>query len=148
LAAALAVGLLVAGCGSSTTSSTTTPKTTSTAAKPPLVSQHPTKPAPKHHPGHVIVVHLPPKPPVIKAGALIQTLAGNGDRAIANLSEKTTVVLEWQTSTPPIQIFNKHGFVLVNSPSATGEVRLARGKYTGLRVATKGAWTLEIRASA
>ena len=89
-----------------------------------------------------------PKPPVIQAGALIAGLSGSGSEAIGALSEKTSVVLEWRTAAPPIQIFNAHGFLLVNSNLPNGRIRLARGQYRGMHVGAKGPWTIKIHASA
>ncbi len=81
------------------------------------------------------------------AGAVIGTLKGTGDQPIGTLSEKSTVVLEWSTAAGSIQIFNTHGFLLVNSSARTGTVRLARGDYKGLRVAAEGHWTIRLRAA-
>ena len=78
---------------------------------------------------------------------LLRSLSGVGDQAIGTLSEKATVVLQWSTTKPPIQIFNPHGFLIVNSDSLTGTVKLARGEYKGLRVASKGSWKIRIHAS-
>jgi hypothetical protein len=160
LVAALAAGSLIAGCGSSSTPSTPTATpvktSTTTAAKP----KHAGKPhAPAH--GHKAPAkHAPAKPkpkpkPVIKvpkrqvvvAGGLLKTLSGTGNAAIGSLDEKTAVVLEWSTTAAPIEIFNSHGFFLVNSHSPTGKVRLSAGKYTNLHVSTKGHWTIELHAS-
>jgi hypothetical protein len=120
-------------------------------------------PAPAHHAGakHSAGVKPPapnearsvpvikvPKRVVIKTGPVIRSLFGNGDKAIGTLTATTAVVLEWSTTKTPIQIFNGHGFVLVNSSSGAGQVGLARGKYTDMHVATKGRWTITLHASA
>jgi hypothetical protein len=89
-----------------------------------------------------------PKPPVIAAGPLISRFSGGGSEAIGSLSEKTSVVLEWKTATPPLQIFNGHGFLLVNSNLPSGRVRVASGDYRGLHVGARGPWTITIHASA
>lgn len=85
--------------------------------------------------------------PAISAGAVIGTLKGTGDQPIGTLSEKSTVVLEWSTAAGSIQIFNTHGFLLVNSSARTGMVRLARGDYKGLRVAAESHWTIRLRVA-
>ena len=90
----------------------------------------------------------PPKPPSIKAGPLVAGLSGSGSQAIGALSEKTSVVLEWRTATPPLQIFNSHGLLLVNSNLPSGMIRLASGQYRDLHVGAKGPWTIKIHASA
>jgi len=163
LGAALAAAIVLAGCGSSGTSSSSS----STVARQPVGSQKHSVADPhdarsKHarngtqavpstsstkHSQSVARPAVRSKSPVISAGAVTRSLSGTGDRAIGALSEKSTVVLEWSTTTPPIQVFALHGFLLVNSNSATGRVRLARGEYKGLRVATKGHWTIQVRAS-
>jgi hypothetical protein len=88
------------------------------------------------------------KPPVIAAGPLLRTLSGTDNAAIGALTEKTGVVLEWRTASPPIQIFNGHGFLLVISNLPTGKVKLAKGHYENLHVSAKGAWTIQVHASA
>jgi hypothetical protein len=85
--------------------------------------------------------------PVSSTAGVTRTLTGTGNQPIGNLSERSTVVLEWSTAAGPIQIFNPHGFLLVNSSAATGTVRLARGDYKGLRVAAKGYWTIRLHAA-
>ena len=89
-----------------------------------------------------------PKPPLIQAGPLVGGFSGTGSKAIGALSEKTSVVLEWRTATPPMQIFNSRGFLLVNSNLPSGRVRLASGEYRNLHVGAKGPWTIKIHASA
>lgn len=86
-----------------------------------------------------------PRPPVIAAGPVIKTFTGDGDRAIGSLAEKQAIVVQWSTSTPSIQLFTAQGIVLVNASSPVGRVRLAQGDYSGLRVATPGRWTVQLR---
>jgi hypothetical protein len=85
--------------------------------------------------------------PVIGAGRVIRSFSGTGNRRIGSLSEKTAIVLQWRTAGRAIQLFTVHGFVLVDSHAATGRVRLARGGYPALRVATRGSWTVQLRAA-
>jgi hypothetical protein len=54
----------------------------------------------------------------------------------------------WQAGRPPIQIFAANGFILVNSQASNGSIHLSRGTYRGVRVATHGSWTVELRARA
>jgi hypothetical protein len=72
--------------------------------------------------------------PVIGAGRVIRSFSGTGN-------------LQWRTAGRAIQLFTVHGFVLVDSHAATGRVRLARGDYPVLRVATRGSWTVQLRAA-
>ena len=88
------------------------------------------------------------KPPAVAAGPLLTSFSGSGSEAIGALSEKTGVVLQWSTSSPPLQIFNSHGFLLLVSNLPSGRVGLAPGEYKGLRVGAKGPWTIQIHASA
>ena len=158
-----AVVAVVAGCGSSAATTTTTATTSKQAT-----AGTGTKAAKAHHAAAVHTRHHSHKAsatqgptaiktqthpaaqaqqPVVKAGALLSSIHGTGDQAIETLSPKATVVLEWSTTKPPIQMFTTRGFLLLNSPSATGSVRLAHGIYKGLHVATRGTWTLQIHAS-
>lgn len=89
-----------------------------------------------------------PLAPVIPAGAVIHTYSGVGDGVIGSVAERSTIVLEWSTPTPPIQLFTSRGFLLIDSHAARGRVRLGRGSYSGLRVAAKGSWTIRVRATA
>jgi hypothetical protein len=88
-----------------------------------------------------------PTPPAIKAGPQLTSFSGTGNGKVGNLTEKATVVLEYSTSKPPIQVFTAKGFVLVASQTGSGRVRLAHGTYPGVRVATKGHWTLSLHAN-
>jgi ABC-type Fe3+-hydroxamate transport system substrate-binding protein len=146
---ALAAGALIAGCGSSSTTpsaSTASPVTTSTVKTNTSVAPAPKTPSvPKTRSVPVVKV---PKRVVIKTGPVLKSLSGDGDKTIGTLTASAAVVLEWSTTKAPIQIFNGHGFVLVNSSSGTGEVRLARGKYTDMHVATTGRWTITLRRPA
>ncbi len=97
-----------------------------------------------HHPS----ASAHPSAPEIPAGPVLKTLSGTGDAALGLLSEKTAVVLQWNTASPAIEIFTAQGFRLVASPASSGRVRLTPGEYRGLRVATKGPWTIQLRAVA
>ena len=173
LAALLAAAAIAAGCGSSGGQSNTTssadqpasgPQTTLSAgsAHPPgttssrpqaarKVDQLSSSGSAARTEGHASsgpsAVSLP-KPPVIAAGPLLTAFSGTGSEAIGALTEKTSVVLEWRTTSPPIQIFNGHGFLLLVSDLPSGRVRLARGDYQGLHVGAKGPWTIQIHAVA
>ena len=85
--------------------------------------------------------------PVVAAGRVIRSFSGVGDRRVGALSERAAVVLQWRTAGRAIELFTGRGFVLVDSHAATGRVRLARGDYPALRVATRGPWTVQLRAA-
>lgn len=135
LAALIAAAALAGGCGASSQQSKTAPSASKTA--PSALETAPSGP-------QVSVS----KPPVIAAGSLLMGFSGIGSEAIRTLSPKRAVVLEWRTARPPMQIFNRDGFMLVNSNLASGRVRVATGHYRGLRVAAKGSWTIQIHAAA
>jgi hypothetical protein len=79
---------------------------------------------------------------------VIRSISGTGNEAIGSLSEKTAIVIEWNTAKPQLQIFTNHGFLLVDSRARVGRVRLARGDYASLRVAAKGHWTIQLHTAA
>jgi hypothetical protein len=71
--------------------------------------------------------------------------AGNGDKAIGAMVIKTPVTLTWSAAKPKIQVFTRSGFVLVNSTKSSGSVRISQGTYRGVRVASRGSWTITLR---
>jgi len=161
LAALIATAAVAAGCGSSNGQSTTnrgpgaaghnsatsgTSNKQSTASQVPGAVGHASAAGTQALGGPSAVNRS--KPPVIAAGPLLATLSGTGSEAIGALTEKTGVVLEWKTTSPTMQIFNSHGFLLVVSNLPSGRVRLAKGHYGNLHVGAKGPWTIQVRASA
>jgi hypothetical protein len=122
------VGLVVvAGCGGSSHQSTSPTSPTKQTSK----SQSTNTPA----------------PPRIAAGRVLTSFSGSGNRKLGSLTEKRTTVLEWSATKPPMQIHLSNGFLLLNSNARTGRVRLLRGTYPGVRVATRGPWTIRLRAA-
>jgi hypothetical protein len=89
-----------------------------------------------------------PRPPVIRAGRTIRSFSGTGNQAVGSLAEKSSIVLQWRTSGQRFQVFTARGFLLLDTHAATGRLRLARGEYSKLRVASPAGWTLLLRASA
>jgi hypothetical protein len=57
-------------------------------------------------------------------------------------------VLSWHAARAPIQIFTSSGFLLVQSGASNGSVRLSKGTYRGVRVATHAGWSIELRTRA
>ncbi len=93
------------------------------------------------HPRHArrpATLHAP------RPGQLIRTLSGTGPRAIGSLRERRAVVLQWQASRGPFQIYTSRGVILVTSRAHTGTIGLARGIYTSLRVSAPAAWTIRL----
>jgi hypothetical protein len=84
---------------------------------------------------------------VIPGGPVSRDFSGTGSMAIGSVSESRTVVLQWIATKAPMQIFDAHGFLLVNSTLPNGEVRLSRGVYKSLHVAAKGSWNIQIHAA-
>jgi hypothetical protein len=174
LAIALLAGGLAAGCGGShkptAASSTaaqatagTSPATTSSTSTTHKPATKPSSGSTKHTSGSsknaaVTTPSAPHKnssratqkrsshPPLIPAGPLLRAFAGTGNTSIGTLSEKSTVVLEWTTTKPPIQIFTSRGFLIISSHTRSGGVRLAHGRFPGVHVATKGQWTIQLHA--
>ncbi|MBV9417212.1 MAG: hypothetical protein JO363_19660 [Solirubrobacterales bacterium] len=89
-----------------------------------------------------------PRPPVIRAGRTIRSFSGTGNRAIGSLSEKHATVLQWSTSAPRFQLFTAEGFLLLDSHTQAGRLRLGPGEYSRLHVASPARWTLLLRESA
>lgn len=154
-ATALLIAVAAAGCGQSgphrpvaTTAATATTRATLIAdrvARPAHARGH----ASAHAPGHAArraAVAGHPTIPVIRAGRVIATLRGSGDRLLGSLSETQTVVLQWHVTGPSVQLLTG-SFLLVDSEAHSGRVRLARGTYPHLRIATARGWTLQVRAA-
>ena len=145
---ALLVLACAAGCGSSssTSSATTSPASTpnnssgtatsTAAASAPSTakSAQPSRPS------------TPALPAAARSGTLLHRYTGMGDYLLGKIVAPATRVLVWSAHSGRIQIFTASGFMLVNSQSATGSVRLARGTYSGVRVATAASWSLELRS--
>jgi hypothetical protein len=71
-------------------------------------------------------------------------VSGTGSEDIGAITEQRSVLLEWATARPGLQIFTANGFLLVASNLSRGEVHLAGGHYPNVRVASKGDWTIQI----
>lgn len=56
-------------------------------------------------------------------------------------------VLSWHAQQGPIQIFTSRGFLLAQSSAAHGSVRLSKGTYRGVRVASHAGWSIELRTA-
>ena len=176
LGALLAAAAVAAGCGGSSQQSTTAgaashtqsqPQTSvsgqattnvahargqrhakaglAVASRPAIVSGVPVRSAGRRA---AVAQASTPKPPAIPAGPLVSGFSGAGNQAIGSISEKKSVVIEWNAASPPIQIFNAHGVLLLNSDLPSGRVRLASGDYRNLHVGSKGPWRIQIHASA
>ena len=113
---------------SGSTSSTPTAQSTSggTASTPP----HPASPSPS--PG----------------GRLLRRFTGYGNGRLGTIAVHASSLLSWRATQPHIQIFTANGFMLVNSRSTTGTVRVSRGTYRGVRVSSAARWSVELRAPA
>jgi hypothetical protein len=153
LAAALIGATLVAGCGSSHHSAATgaasqgqTSAVGATGAQATATSAHPGALHGASSPVRRGTTPAKPAPPTIPVGPLLRSFSGSGNGTLGSLSEKTPVVLTWKTAAPPLQLFTSKGFMLIDSTSRRGAVRLARGRYKKLRVASRNQWTIEIHA--
>jgi len=79
-------------------------------------------------------------------GRLLRRFAGSGNGRLGTLVVSGRTLLVWNAHRPRIQIFTSKGFMLVNSPSQTGTVRLSRGTYRGVRVSSPAQWSVELRS--
>jgi hypothetical protein len=158
LIVALAAVLLV-GCGSSSSSSSTgastpsasgpTASSTAATATAPGVSTgaQGTQPAgtSKTSTGASSSGSVAPATPS-SGGRLLRKFAGDGPERLGTVIVSVPSTLVWRADHPPIQIFTSSGFMLVNSQAASGAMRLSRGSYRGVRVASRAGWTIELRS--
>ncbi|HTA15997.1 MAG TPA: hypothetical protein VK781_14160 [Solirubrobacteraceae bacterium] len=79
-------------------------------------------------------------------GHVLRHFTGSGNAHLGTIVVRSPEVLAWSAQHPPIQIFTTHGFLLVSSHSSSGTVQLARGVYSGLRVASHGGWSIALHA--
>jgi hypothetical protein len=79
-------------------------------------------------------------------GRLLRRFAGEGNGRLGTIVVSARSLLVWDAHHPGIQIFTSAGFMLVNSHSLTGTVRLSRGTYRGVRVSSAGHWLVELRS--
>jgi hypothetical protein len=86
--------------------------------------------------------------PVIATGPVVRLFAGARSQAIGSLSEHRLVVIRWKVAKPPIQIYTSQGNLLLSSDRRSGAIRLRRGEYRNVRIATNGHWTIELRSAA
>jgi hypothetical protein len=100
------------------------------------------RPSSANHPAADVQTGTP------RPGATIRTITGTHNATIGTLAEGRSVVLVWTASEAPIQIFTSQGNLLLSSHARDGTIRLAEGRYHGLRVASPGAWTLRLHTDA
>jgi hypothetical protein len=113
---------------------------TSQAAAQPSVTSSP--------PGQAAAAVSQAAAPVIATGPLVRMFSGDRSQAIGSLSEKRPLVIRWNVAKPPIQIYTLKGNLLLSSDRRSGAIRLRRGEYRKLRIATNGHWTVQLRAVA
>jgi hypothetical protein len=79
---------------------------------------------------------------------LVRRITGNGNTQIGALQVPQFSVLYWHSGKPPLQIVGAPGLRIVGQPGITsGATTVASGSYSGVRVATRGSWLIEIRSS-
>jgi hypothetical protein len=125
--ASLTVTMVVAGCGGGHASSDT-------------VSASP-------RPGSGLANTAKPSQPIY-VGRLVERFAGTGNHELGSFAKKRTMVLVWTQTGRSMQIFTSRQFLLVSSEAPSGRVRLAPGDYAGVRVASRGSWTVEVHIAA
>jgi hypothetical protein len=78
---------------------------------------------------------------------LLRQFAGEGNGRLGTIVVRAQTRLVWNTQHPGVQIFTSNEFMLVNSRSTSGAVRLSRGTYRGVRVSAAGRWSVELRSA-
>jgi hypothetical protein len=155
---------LLAGCGESssagsaaTQSRTVTVSTGSVAASKPTAHRtdthqraapaHPSgAPAPSEQVPASISSGASAQPSPAPSGGLVRRFTGSGNERLGTIVLHAQSVLSWHVQHGPIQIFTSSGFLLVQSQQPNGSVRLSRGTYRGVRVASHAGWSIELRA--
>ena len=84
--------------------------------------------------------------PGAREAAYNRTFSGTGNRRLGTLRLRRSAVLRWRTRGGVLQVSERHGFLLVNTRARRGHVKIHRGVYRGVRVATRGHWTISIRS--
>jgi hypothetical protein len=155
----LLTALLAAGCGQAGTDMAPAPTPhAATAQTTPATTPHTATPATTGvggagrtavaHPRRAAADHpVRPVPVSFAAGRVLRSFSGGGGRTLGSLSVKTPVVLRWHTSGHGVQLVVGSGFLLLNSPASAGRIKLPRGAYPRLRIATVGAWHVDVRAA-
>ena len=150
LGALLAVSVPVSCGGSSQTASTAGSQNGTTTAKSATATSATGAhrgPADHRHPrsgaDHIDIGRdrLDPPHPASPSpnGRLLHRFTGYWQRAAGHDRAARSQPAVVACSQPHIQIFTANGFMLVNSRSTTGSVRVSRGTYRGVRVASAGA---------
>ena len=80
-----------------------------------------------------------------KRGCHSHTYSGAGVRKLGTLKMGRSATLRWHSGGKLFQLSARRGFLLVNTQRKRGRVRLGRGVYRGLTVATSGSWRITIR---
>ncbi len=84
--------------------------------------------------------------PPAASGPVVRSYAGSGNTRLGTISVSSPELLVWSAQRVPIQIFTTSGFILVSGRTRTGSVRVARGTYTGVRVASRAGWSIQLHA--
>jgi len=154
MAVSVLAALTIASCGSEHKQPTTSTTTTTPATAPASTSRaHTTSTtAPKSGASHTAAPAATSSSPAASAPsspsgqvATGRSYTGRGNRAIGTITLRSPVTLTWSTTKPKIQVFTSLGFVLVNSHKTTGSIKLSKGTYRGVRVASPGTWTVLLR---
>lgn len=135
----------------SATSAGAKPAATATSArakKPAATTSHAQGNAPATTPGGASTSASTQSASPPPSGQLIRRFTGTGSGRLGTIVVNVPSVLIWHAQRTPIQIFTSSGFLLVQSGTANGSVRLSKGTYRGARVATRAGWSIELRTQA
>ncbi len=149
---------ILAGCGSSSHTSSTAGTTTAAASVTSAAGGSSAKTATgasgtpasaAAHPstsGASAPSSVQPASPSL-GGHLLRRFAGSGNALLGTMVAPAGSRLLWSVHHSGVQIFTSNGFMLVNSHAPSGAVRLSRGTYRSVRVATTGPWSIELRSA-
>jgi hypothetical protein len=81
-----------------------------------------------------------------KEATFRKTFSGSGNKKLGTLRLRRSAVLTWRARGRLFQVFEQHGFLLVDTRAHRGHVKIHRGVYRRVRVATRGRWRISIRS--
>lgn len=122
-----------------TTTSSSKATTSSSSAPTPAKGANTAAPDSSTHGSSTVT-----SPPA--SGPVLRSFAGSGNTHLGTISVASPELLVWSAQHTPIQIFTTNGFILVSGRTSTGSVRLARGTYAGVRIATRAGWSVQLHA--
>jgi hypothetical protein len=81
---------------------------------------------------------------IAHASRASRVFSGDGPARLGTVRVRHRATLRWRAP-HGLQLYDRHGFLILNSGAGHGRLTLRRGVYRGLRVATPGRWRIVIR---